>query len=354
MAKKIVISILALLILAGVLFALAVFRDSQSSLRTSRTDTCVGMMRIVERSPLIVELENGVRFKFDTGSDLTTITEADLAKLDSLGYVNGQSIYWNIGRDGADQFSFEKKSYLINFPLSIYYYETDSLGNFVEMAQRRETALMKDVAFAPSKTGFSVLGIDFLKKFVVEYCPEQNYIALHTKLPEGYEPLAEIRNPYNIFKYPWSSSRYFLDFAVDGNYNSYYIDTGLQMAHVKLPASDVKLCKRHLVSDQLRSFRDTVDALVDYNAWVACGARAGTHAAYYCDNQEEKYAVNLFNVFNQDVVIDFPGRQVCLLPAKRFSHRVNPLLKSPADSIAPVDSISETVTVEESFPAAEE
>ncbi len=348
MVKKIAIFVISLLLLAGVLFALAVFRDAQSSLKTSRTDTCVGMLRIVEKSPLIVELENGVRFKFDTGSDLTTITDDDLAKLDSLGYVNGQSIYWNIGRDGADQFSFEKKSYLVNLPMSIYYYETDSVGKPVEIAQRRETALMKDVAFAPSKTGFSVLGIDFLKKFVVEYCPEQNYIALHTKLPEGYEQLAPIRNPYNIFKYPWSSSRYFLDFAVDGNYNSYYIDTGLQMAHVKLPASDVKLCKRHLESDQLRSFRDTVDALVDYDAWVTCGTRAGTHAAYYCDNQEEKYAVNLFNVFNQDVVIDFPGEQVCLLPAKRFSHRVNPLLKSPADSI------SESVTVEESLPAAEE
>lgn len=334
MARKIAVAILLLLLLGGILFALAVFRNPQSALKTSRTDTCVGMMRIVDKSPLIVELENGVRFKLDTGSDLTTITEADLAVLDSLGYVNGQSFYWNIGRDGADSFNFEEKSYHINLPLSIFYYDTDSLGKPVEILQRRETALIKDVAFAPAKTGFSVLGIDFLKKFVVEYCPEQNYIAFHTKLPAGYEPVAQINNPYNIFKSPWSNSRYYIDFAVDGNVNSYYIDTGLQVAHVKLPVSDSKNCKRPLSADKLHSFRDTVDALVDDHAWVSCGSRAGTHAAYYCDNSEEPYSVNLFNVFSQDVVIDFPDEQVCLLPAKRFSTRTTPVLKSSADSAA--------------------
>ncbi|MDE6280140.1 MAG: hypothetical protein K2M05_09235 [Paramuribaculum sp.] len=334
MTRKIAVAIILLLLLGGILFALAVFRDPQSALKTSRTDTCVGMLRIVDKSPLIVELENGVRFKLDTGSDLTTIAESDLAVLDSLGYVDDQSIYWNIGRDGADQFNFEEKSYHINLPLSIFYYETDSLGMPVEILQRRETAMMKDVAFAPAKTDFSVLGIDFLKKFVVEYCPEQNYIAFHTKLPDGYEPTAPISNPYNIFKYPWSGSRYYIDFAVDGNANRYFIDTGLQAAHVKLPASDAKYCKRQLYPDKLRSFRDTVDALVDQEAWVTCGSRAGSHSAFYCDDSEEDYSVNIFNVFSQDVVIDFPGHQVCLLPAKRFSTRTTPVLKSSADSAA--------------------
>lgn len=176
------------------------------------------------------------------------------------------------------------------------------------------------------KDAVSAFGIDIIQRFAVEYLYNNRLIRLHSKRPDGYQDFSDFKASIWPSHSLWPGKRYYIDIEVDNITDSYFIDTGLRQAAVKLPASRAEQSRRRLDEDIIVSQLGVYPAKTN-NVWVELGNRAGSQKAFYSDNDEEPYTVNPINVFTQDLLIDFPTRTVALrpyvpLPRQHFTGRV--------------------------------
>ncbi len=285
----------------------------QRSLCLSNPETMLGKMPL-SGVPLVVEAAPGLSFKIDTGSDVSSINEKDLARLQELGYEVTPSQVVGFGRDGYGRYGVYTNAVRVRMPLYDYETATDSLGNAVRVSEPIEVNTLENVDLFIIPDIISTLGIDFLEKFKVEYLYADKAIALHESLPPGYQKLVEIEQDNNIFRLPFTGSRYYMNIGVDHNYNDYLLDTGQQLAMLKLPPEDTTQTSNYLVSDTVYSFISVSPARIDNNAWVEIGHRVGSRQASYYSNSEENYCVNPLTIFTQDMLIDFPGKMIYLRP----------------------------------------
>lgn len=326
MKKRILITLLIIICCMGLLYAGLIALSSQDDIYADRPEGCIGMMPIRQINPIFVEAAPGVLFRLDTGSDVSSITENDLETLRKAGYEAKKSFYPVIGRDGLGKTKINTTRYTVTLPLHLYVYDTDSVGNKHERLIRSSHNDLHNVDFVPSETGFSVLGIDFLERFKVEYQYDVNAIGLYFSRPEGYQDLAPIKYSLLPSKTIWLGHRYYMDLTIDRKTDSYFLDTGLQYVHFRLPSTEVKRSRRVMKDHKVRSTLNIFDAKVDHDAWMEVGNRAGTQSAYYYDTSEESYAFNPFNLFDQDVLIDFGAKSLalkpfCVLPKRHFTLR---------------------------------
>lgn len=313
MKRRILIVLASVIVLVCVAYAAVSMLSSQSNLRVEKTEGPLCLLPILSNLPE-VELVPGIRFKLDTGSDLSTITEEDLARLDSLGFYAKESFYPVIGRDGNGKININTKRYTVSLPLLKYEIRTDSLGSRYGVGRWQDANIIHNVEFAPSVTGKSVLGIDFLQKFRMEFQFNNRVIALYLDDPDGYitcTGLIPSKAPLNI---PMLGKRYFVDFKVDGHEESFFLDTGIRDASIKMPIEEAVKSRGQLTTDTIVSALGSFPAKVSDKAIVSMGERIGLGTVYYCDNKEEPYAFNPFNLFLQDVLLDFPNRVLKLRP----------------------------------------
>ena len=146
-------------------------------------------------------------------------------------------------------------------------------------------------------------GIDIIQRFAVEYLYNNRLIRLHSKRPDGYQDFSDFKASIWPSQSLWPGKRYYIDIEVDNITDSYFIDTGLRQAAVKLPASRAEQSRRRLDEDIIVSQLGVYPAKTN-NVWVELGNRAGSQKAFYSDNDEEPYTVNPINVFTQDLLID--------------------------------------------------
>ena len=100
MKKRVIIALTFIISLVVLLYLGVCMLSSQDDIKPDRTSGRLCYLPILN-SPGEVELIPGLRFKIDTGSDLSTITMSDLELLDSLGFEVHKKIYPVVGRDGA-------------------------------------------------------------------------------------------------------------------------------------------------------------------------------------------------------------------------------------------------------------
>ncbi len=313
MKRRFLIILAIVLVLLCVLYAAVSMLSSQSNIRVEKTEGPLCLLPILGAPPE-VELVPGIRFKLDTGSDLSTITEEDLARLDSLGFYAEESFYPVIGRDGNGNINVKTKRYTVSLPLLKYEIRTDSLGKRYGTARWQDANIIHNVEFAPSLTGKSVLGIDFLQKFQIEYQFNNRAIALYLDDPDGYVTCTELIASKAPLIIPMLGKRYFVDFKVDGHAESFFLDTGIKAARIKMPAGEAINSRGRLTDDTIVSALGSFPAKISDNAIVSIGERTGLGSVYYFDTKEEPYAFNPFNLFLQDVLIDFPNRLLKLRP----------------------------------------
>lgn len=308
--KLILTAIITPVLLLG---AIAIFfgtRTSQTELTPHRQSGCIGELAMINSSQF-VNIRPELKFKFDTGSDISTITERDLAILDSLGFKCEKKFYPVIGRDGAGDMQYESVRYTVDLPLYCWNVEKDSAESRDYDCQYGSVNVLHNVDFAPSETGFSVLGIDFIEKFKVEFRNSDKIIALHFDTPKGYEHSADMKISGSIVNRVTLGHRYFINLTVDDDTNDYFLDSGIQRAFVKRPADEVPPEGRHITNDTAVSMRGRFPAKVNSNGWLKLGQREGRVKIYYYDSMEEDHAVNIFNLFVEvNVVLDFPNKQL--------------------------------------------
>ncbi len=309
--RKIVVSCAitpVLLLLAGFVFLSS--RTSQTELRAQFSDGQMGCMPLSGR-PIFLEVSPGLKFKVDTGSDLSFITEEDLAYLKSHGCDVEEMIYPVLGRDGIGDIQFNVRRYRVSIPFHKYECELDSMGHMHYVCDRTSVNMIHNVDFAPSETGFSVLGMDFLEKFDVEYLQSKNMLAFYFEPPMDYEACAELSVSKSPLDWIYPGHRYYMDIEIDHSAAHNYLDTGVQRAFVKMPTKRAKNMD-NMVRDSISSMRGTYPALIDTAAWLSIGNREGVAYVYYYTNDEEDYAINPLNIFKLDILMDFPGRRIMM------------------------------------------
>lgn len=317
--KKIAIVAAILVAAYGIaLFAL----DTQRSLKPATETDIVASLPIAAWRPLRVGVAGDIVFKFDTGSDLSCITPEDLERLKAMG-VNIRETYRPIaGRGSSDLNKASFKRYVIDLPLD-FFEPSDSAGKrYVRNSERDNTLLNAEFILVEKEGERSCLGIDILSKFAVEYLYDAGLIRLHASRPDGYEDFAKLHYSKAPGQEIIPGRRYYLDLDVDHIRDSYFLDTGLRRASIKLPAGRAVVSRRIQEQDSLVSYLGVFDAKTD-NAWIECGNRAGSHLAFYSDNHDEEYSFNPFNFFTQDMLIDFPSSSIALhpyvvLPSRHF------------------------------------
>lgn len=323
MKKKFTIIVICVIAIVAVIFAGLCCLSSQSELFADREMGKLGEMP-VSGSPLAVTVAPGLNFKIDTGSDICAISGRDLRYLDSIGCDIDTVFYPSLGRDGIGDVVLETIRYRVSLPLYNYKVTKDSLGTTYYRPIAESINLLHNVDFVPTKSDVSVLGIDFIQRFKVEYQYERGVIALYFDTPEGYEKCASIESSKSPIDIMLLGNRYYMDLEVEHRPYRFFIDTGIQRALIKLPMAERKITKHSLHEDTVASFRGKFPALVDERAWLLMGDRERSVKAYFYDNDEEDFAINPLNVFKQDVLLDFENKELLLRPYCTISHYERP------------------------------
>ncbi|MCM1292958.1 MAG: hypothetical protein NC111_06145 [Bacteroides sp.] len=303
-----VIVVVIVLAICTVLFFAS--RTSQTSIDPEREQGCLGIMPL-DSMPQFAFLRPGLRFKIDTGSDVSTITEHDRLLLDSLGYKARKSFYPAVGRDGIGDIVFESTRYTIDLPFYDWTITTDSLGNLVRECNYSAVNVISGVDFMPAETEFSVIGIDFLEKFYLEFHHDTNSYRLYLEEPEGYEKCSDMKISHDLTFWPMLGHRYYIPATASSINKDFFLDTGLQRAYIKCCAADMPSEHPSFVQDTIASFRGRFPGYADPAGWLIIGDREGSARVNYYDNDEEAYAINPLNMFvNLDILFDFPGRHL--------------------------------------------
>lgn len=319
------------LILVGIVVAVAAIYSSlfalntQGSIAPVRPDTVIASLPVLSSQPFLVEIDKGVTFKFDTGSDYSCITQADLDTLRTRGAKITERIIPTVGRNVFGRYNLAWKRYVIDLPLHFYVTsdDPDSVGVYHHEPSRDN--VLRNAEFILVDGSESSIGIDLMRHFAVEYLYEKQLMRFHSGRPEGYQDFAVLRTSHNPAKTPWPGRRYYMELQVDHITDQYFLDTGLRKAALKLPNSRGEKTRRRTYHDSLVSSFGVFPARTD-DVWVQCGNRAGSQLAFYCENNEEPYSVNPLNFFTQDILLDFTTSSIALrpfvtLPKRHFEGR---------------------------------
>ena len=314
--KRTAITVLAAVVL--LLVAVLVFfstRTSQRNLEYPSGDNFGSSAPIVtlpiERNPITVEIAPGLSFKFDTGSDISTITPEVIDRLDSMGFEVRESIYPVAGRDGRGDIDFCLRRYTVDLPFFDNAVTADSLGN-VTYTRSAEPKVFRNIDFVMVDNAVPTLGIDFIEKFVVEYQPKLSTVALYDRVPEHYEVCARMKPSRDPIHWSKLGHRYYVRGTVERMPVSMFLDTGLRYSFVKMNASDTTRNRHPLIDGHTNSFIQEHDCRIDTASWIQIGNREGLQRVYYYNSTEEGHAFNPLNILYLDVVLDFPGRNFML------------------------------------------
>lgn len=317
MKKKYIILCIACVAVIVLFFSLWIYvtRNTQRYLYADPAAQCARTIMPVNGTPYMIEVAPGMRFKFDTGADISTLTEADADRLRSMGYSVKESFGPVMGRDGNGHHTLSMRRYTADIPAGGYVLSKGDSINPPDISYSgAPTCVLRNVDFAKADDGPSVIGLDAISKFKLEFYYNVKAVGFTDSLPSGCRRITDIKTNVNPLDCIWSPNRPYFIVSVDQTPNIYMVNTGLNQTSIKRPLQD-KLFNRHALRQESIQTKDGVaDAYVDDACWVDFGARSGTKKVYYYDNSEEDYQVNPFNVCTHNIIIDFAGKTVYSLP----------------------------------------
>lgn len=267
--------------------------------------------------PFCAVMVPGLKFKIDTGADISSLSDEDAEKLKQMGYEVKTSYKPITGRDGYGRYIFSPKRYTVTLPMGGYKVSKDSLGNCRYTYSGHPANKILNVDFAPTANQVSSLGLDFLRKYKLEFDFNEKAIKFHDTIPADYQHVSDLLCNVSIKDKFWSAKRLYIILSINQRPQIYQMDTGLQRTAIKMPEEEIKRAKHILRDDSIFTMRHSYSAKVDDKAWVEFGNRCGTKAVYYYDNQEDSYQMNPLNMFEQDLVIDIEGQAIYFRPYQK-------------------------------------
>lgn len=300
------VSGILILFCAAILFFFT--RTSQTNLHAERANGMIGELS-VSGNPTFFSIRPGLTFKIDTGSDFSSITRKDLAFLDSLGFHAKKSFYPVYGRNGVGETELTTERYTVSLPLYSWNCRRDSVGKRSYSCNFDNSNIIHDVDFQISESGISVLGIDFLEKFKIEYSTKKGTVSFYFEDPLDYEYCSSLHTSLSPERIVMLGNRYYLNASVDDNTDEYFIDTAIRKAFVKRPKSRLPESAAGNKPEVVTSLRGLCRAIPE-KGWIRIGNREGESRILYYDNDEEEFAINPFNISMFDVLLDFPNKQI--------------------------------------------
>lgn len=305
--KKTVLTVIAVIVVAfvgSIIFFST--RTSQAHLTAVHSQGKIGDFSI-DSIPTFITIRPGLRFKFDTGADYSSLTERDRRFLDSLGYKSVETTYPILGRNGVGDIEFNSKRYTVSLPIYEWIISTDSLGNQTRQCNYSNVNVIENVDFAPTDREFSVLGMDFLEKFYVELKGNKSIISLYFEEPDDFEFCTDLYHSLSPLYWPFLSQRYYVTMTVDNDTDDYFVDSGILHTFVKRPSKELSPDSNNAYADTAISLRGRYPATVDPDGWLKLGGREGKAKVSYFDNDEESHSFNPMNMFAKvDMLLAFP------------------------------------------------
>lgn len=156
----------------------------------------------------------------------------------------------------------------------------------------------------------NIMGMDVMKHLVLEHLYDDSIIRVYVDtVPAGYQHVADMKihsTPLGDLFGP--TNRASVELTVnDDDPRDYFFDTGEVMQHIEIvqPEERMSSATTNVAEDSVTGFN------VQRNCRVTFGQRLRYSTVVYEDNlHTDEYSVNPLNLFDQDCVLDFPGRRI--------------------------------------------
>ncbi len=266
-------------------------------------------------------------FSIDTGCDLSMITPASIQKLKDNGMSVDSTFCPVFFRDRKGEIGFTTKRYIVSFPIQRWDISMTKEGKFfyTRPEDKKLENVMHNVNFIPATDDVDVLGLDIMRKCIVEYNFVKGTVALHLEMPKDYKELSPLYAERDFASILGCGNRYYMSINIAGRLNDFIVDSSLDLVHVKMPAEDSIYSHSALTERSvLTSNGMVIKSKINESEWAHVGDRAGLVSVNYYNDGSEDYAVNPFSFSMQDVVIDFPNKLICYhprfdIPTRTFS-----------------------------------
>lgn len=256
-------------------------------------------------------------FAVDTRCDLSMITPQAIEKLKAHGMSVDSTFCPVFYRDRKGKIRFTTKRYIVSMPIQRWDIRLTDDGRFFYTRPNDNTLenTMHQVNFVPSPDEVDVMGLDIMRKCVLEYKYTKGTIALHLTRPKDYKMLSPLHLERDIPSLLGCGNRYFMSINIAGRPNDFIVDSSLDLIHVKMPAED-SIFSHSALSERsvLTSNGKVIKSKINESEWAHVGDRAGLVSVNYYNDGGEDYAVNPFCFSMQDVLIDFPNEMICYHP----------------------------------------
>lgn len=279
--KKILLYTFAVLLVCAVVFGCMVVyshKSAQSNLTLEQETDNLGVMPLSIDN--IVEFAPGLRFRIDTGSSSNTISPEYLKMLKDMGCRVDSSFRPKIIKSAIGEKRITTRRYTVDLPVNKYRVITDSTGvrtaSDLDPEERVNTVL--NVDFVPAKPGKPRLGLQFIRKFYMEFLIDLHAIRFWRKMPDNYK---EIGQMYAETSPLWEGKR-FMDMSINGQKHSFFINTSMPRVSILMPedmAGDVD--GETVFNDTIPSVLGDRPGVIDYKVWVEWGNRGGNNVAFF-------------------------------------------------------------------------
>lgn len=256
-----------------------------------------------------------------------TLARFKLADDCTFKSITGSKVYFDMGsRHSFIQKESVEKLRSMNYPMKeigVFVYTTDNNGHsklftkkvrldvyFPNPAMPDSKYILRDVDLLVSDdVNGNLIGMDILRHMVLEHINDANEIRLYRSVPPGYTEVCDIDINNSVWNGMCSTNRRAsIELVVnDEAPTEYFFDTGGDMRRFDLvqPLDMLSGATSAVSVDSLTGL------MVQGHCRVSFGNRLKYSSVVYADTlHTDKYSVNPLKLFDQDIVIDFPGEKL--------------------------------------------
>lgn len=296
--RLLMLSLSVLLATAALAYTLGVWQVSRlnNSLQPQPVESNM-LVRFKLDPECTVRSGAGSRVFFDMGSRHSFISSAELERLEKIGYPFQVESCLMITTDPSGRYKLYTRKVVMDIGLP----NAELPGGYFHL--RNADLLVSD------RADDNIFGMDILRRFVIERTWESNEMRLYKNVPEGYVRVCDI-NVYDaeLGNLLSPSLRASIMLTVNNDEpREYFFDTGGEMRSYELvqPRSNADYALSSLKTDSITGY------LIQPRCYVTFGDRLRYSSVVYCDTlHTDKYSVNPLRLFDQDMVLDMPGRQM--------------------------------------------
>lgn len=236
---------------------------------------------------------------FDLGSRHSFITRSSAQRLKQMGYPTefSKTLVFTTDADGRFRLFTDKAKIDVTIP-------NPEMPDSIFVIHDVELLLVDD-------DKYNVFGMDIISHLVIERLWPEQIINLYRSAPNGYHKVTDLDVHEFIFgNYIGNTGRASMNLVVnDSESREYFLDSGGNMVGIEVVQPEDQM---HMATTKIE-----VDSVTGLSTQRQCRVSFGNRLRYstvvYCDTlHTDEYTVNPMMLFDQDFVLDMPGRRMMI------------------------------------------